>query len=236
MKDPAEVDKMLTLFGHTGREPALRINPDCFSCQHCVSYFLSTAFLCCGTATDPEKGYTIEFLSQRYHVSRQLEAILSEHHFRPHRTLRKGANVVYIKASDPDRKPAGLHGRRQLCHAGDGTAHVQRCAQPHQPALQLRDRKPGQERPGGGSGADGHPHLAAGGGDGHPAGTLAGDCPPAHGIPGPAAGQAGGKFDPPVSKAGLSHRFKRIQEAAHRVEAARPQPDTTQPPSRKEVP
>ena len=25
------------------------------------------------------------------------------------------------------------------------------------------------------------------------------------------------KFDPPVSKAGLSHRFKRIQEAAQRV-------------------
>ena len=28
------------------------------------------------------------------------------------------------------------------------------------------------------------------------------------------------KFDPPVSKAGLSHRFKRIQEAARRLEAA----------------
>ena len=100
VKDPAEVGKMLALFGHTGREPSLRINPDCFACQNCVSYFLSTAFLCCGTATDPEKGYTIEFSSQRYHVSRQLEALLSEHHFRPHRTQRKGVNVVYIKASD----------------------------------------------------------------------------------------------------------------------------------------
>ena len=29
------------------------------------------------------------------------------------------------------------------------------------------------------------------------------------------------KFDPPVSKAGLSHRFKRIQEAARRIEASR---------------
>lgn len=28
------------------------------------------------------------------------------------------------------------------------------------------------------------------------------------------------KFDPPVSKAGLSHRFKRIQEAAARLNAA----------------
>src|SRR5699024_7484381 len=98
VKDPEEVRKMLELFGHTGREPALRIRPECFVCRDCVSHFLSTAFLCCGTATDPEKGYTLEFLSTRYHVSRQLEAILSEHDFRPHRTLRKGANVVYIKA------------------------------------------------------------------------------------------------------------------------------------------
>ena len=44
------------------------------------------------------------------------------------------------------------------------------------------------------------------------------------------------KFDPPVSKAGLSHRFKRIQEAARRVEEARRQSSTSQSPSRKEVP
>ena len=31
------------------------------------------------------------------------------------------------------------------------------------------------------------------------------------------------KFDPPVSKAGLSHRLKRIQEAAHRLPENQPQ-------------
>lgn len=31
------------------------------------------------------------------------------------------------------------------------------------------------------------------------------------------------KFDPPVSKAGLSHRMKKIQEAAARLDAA-PEP------------
>ena len=32
--------------------------------------------------------------------------------------------------------------------------------------------------------------------------------------------QLGQKFDPPVSKAGLSHRFKRIQQAAQKLAAA----------------
>ena len=145
---------MMTLFGHTGREPSLRINPDCFACQNCVSYFLSTAFLCCGTATDPEKGYTIEFLSQRFHVSRQLEAILSEHHFRPHRTQRKGANVVYIKASDQIENLLAFMGAGNAAMRGDEPAGLQRHAQPHQPPVQLRDRQPGQERPGGGAGPD----------------------------------------------------------------------------------
>lgn len=73
--EPAQVRKLLALFGHTGRETALRIRPGCFKCQNCVSCFVSTAFLCCGTATDPEKGYNIEFLSTRYQLSQQLEAI-----------------------------------------------------------------------------------------------------------------------------------------------------------------
>ena len=44
------------------------------------------------------------------------------------------------------------------------------------------------------------------------------------------------KFDPPVSKAGLSHRFKRIQEAARRVEDARRPGPEPNPQAEKEVP
>ena len=44
------------------------------------------------------------------------------------------------------------------------------------------------------------------------------------------------KFDPPVSKAGLSHRFKRIQEAARRVETARRPGPEPNPQAEKEVP
>ena len=55
VKEPAEVAKMLALFGHTGKEPTLRIRPENFKCQSCMQAFIATAFLCCGTMTDPEK-------------------------------------------------------------------------------------------------------------------------------------------------------------------------------------
>ena len=100
VKDPAEVARMLTLFGHTGKEPTLRIRPENFRCQNCMQAFISTAFLCCGTMTDPEKSYNLEFLSTRHYLSQQLEAMLAEHDFHPHRALRKGANTIYIKAAD----------------------------------------------------------------------------------------------------------------------------------------
>ena len=79
VKDPAEVARMLALFGHTGKEPTLRIRPENFRCQNCMQAFISTAFLCCGTMTDPEKSYNLEFLSTRHYLSQQLEAMLAEH-------------------------------------------------------------------------------------------------------------------------------------------------------------
>ena len=100
VKDPDEVAKMLALFGHTGKEPTLRIRPENFKCQNCMQAFIATAFLCCGTMTDPEKSYNLEFLSTRHYLSQQLEAMLAEHNFHPHRALRKGANTIYIKAAD----------------------------------------------------------------------------------------------------------------------------------------
>ena len=100
VKDVVEVERLLELFGHTGKEPTLRIRPENFKCQHCVQSFIAAAFLCCGTMTDPEKSYNLEFLSTRHYLSQQLEAMLAEHDFNPHRALRKGANTVYIKSAD----------------------------------------------------------------------------------------------------------------------------------------
>lgn len=91
---------MLECFGHTGREASLRINPQNLACGQCVSWFVAVAFLCSGTATDPQKGYNLEFSTPRRNLARDFEALLAEHEFAPRRTLRKGAGVVYVKASE----------------------------------------------------------------------------------------------------------------------------------------
>lgn len=100
VKDAQEIKKLPDLFGHTGNEPALRINSANFVCEHCVSAFTATAFLCCGTVTNPEKEYNLEFISPRYSLMRDFAALLRGHGFTPRQTQRKGANVLYIKASE----------------------------------------------------------------------------------------------------------------------------------------
>lgn len=99
VKDPIEVEHLHTLLGTTGTEVNLQIDPEILSGSHCVSAFVSAAFLCGGTATDPQKEYSLEFLSNRTTLSRDFEALLAEHEFSPHRTRRKGMNLVYVKAS-----------------------------------------------------------------------------------------------------------------------------------------
>ena len=62
VKEPDEVRRMLSLFGHTGEEPSLRINSRNFTCEHCVSAFVAAAFLCCGTITNPQRNITWNFI------------------------------------------------------------------------------------------------------------------------------------------------------------------------------
>lgn len=217
VKEPEEVRKMLDLFGHTGRETALRIKPDCFRCQQCVSYFVSTAFLCCGTATDPEKGYNIEFLSTRYQLSQQLEAILAEHEFHPHRALRKGANTVYIKAGD--------HIEDLLTFMGAGNAAMRIMEQRMYNEMRNKtNRLSNCETANLGKSVQAAVQVQMAIRTLEEAGAL--DTLPEPLLttakmrmryPDLPLAKLAEKFDPPVSKAGLSHRFKRIQQTAQRL-------------------
>lgn len=100
IKDPFEVEKMLVMFGHSGEETSLRVNPNNFECENCFSSFISAAFLCCGTMIKPEKGYSLEFVISRYGMSQDLEELLCEKGFPPKRTVRKGINILYYKSSE----------------------------------------------------------------------------------------------------------------------------------------
>lgn len=225
--DPAEVAKLLTLFGHTGKEPTLRIRPENFKCQSCMQAFISTAFLCCGTMTDPEKSYNLEFLSTRHYLSQQLEAMLAEHDFHPHRALRKGANTIYIKAADHIEDlltfmgagGAAMHimnqrlynemrnktNRLSNCETANLGKSVQAAVQ-----VQLAIEK-----------------LQAAGAMNTLPENLRQTAKLRMQYPDLPLAKLAQKFDPPVSKAGLSHRMKKIQEAAARLDAV---------PEKKETP
>ncbi len=101
VKDPYEAEKALALFGHTGEETSLRIHRDIFLCDDCFAAFTAAAFLASGTATDPQKGYCLEFLTPRFRLSQDFEALLAEHGFQPGRAVRKGSYVLYFKSSEP---------------------------------------------------------------------------------------------------------------------------------------
>ena len=99
IRAPEQVARMHELFGTTGTETSLQIDPRLIRCQTCVSAYIGAAFLCSGTVTDPQKEYNIEFLTSRTNLARDFEALLAEHEFAPHRTRRNGINLIYVKAS-----------------------------------------------------------------------------------------------------------------------------------------
>ncbi len=100
VREEPEVKKMLSMFGHTGDETSLRMNSRVFVSEQCVSAFTASAFLTCGTITNPQREYNLEFLSIRYHMLLDLEALLMGRGFAPKHIRRKGFNVLYFKASE----------------------------------------------------------------------------------------------------------------------------------------
>ena len=95
---PDEAARMHALFGTTGRELSLQIDPRLLEGRGCLGAYIGAAFLCCGTVTDPQKGYHLEFTTPRTNLARDFEGLLAEHEFAPRRSRRKGVNVVYLKA------------------------------------------------------------------------------------------------------------------------------------------
>ena len=89
IRAPEQVARMHELFGTTGTETSLQIDPRLIRCQTCVSAYIGAAFLCSGTVTDPQKEYNIEFLTSRTNLARDFEALLAEHEFAPRSEERR---------------------------------------------------------------------------------------------------------------------------------------------------
>ncbi len=95
--------KILEYFGYTGRELALRINlsnleqtnEDC-----CSKAFLRGAFLVCGSITDPEKDYHIEFTVQKAKLCDDLMQIIGDLGLKAKKILRSNSFVIYSKEAE----------------------------------------------------------------------------------------------------------------------------------------
>ncbi len=95
--------KILEYFGYTGKEIALRINlsnleqtnEDC-----CSKAFLRGAFLVCGSVTDPQKDYHIEFSIAKARLCDDLMQIIGDLGLRCKKIIRSNSFVVYSKEAE----------------------------------------------------------------------------------------------------------------------------------------
>ena len=103
-------DRRLILeeFGHTGQEVNRRINRSNLEDECCISALVRGAFLACGTVTDPEKDYHLEFVMSHKVLCEDLNTLLKEvrfdeepgMEFLPKTVNRKGVHVLYFKESE----------------------------------------------------------------------------------------------------------------------------------------
>ncbi|MCQ2460775.1 MAG: DNA-binding protein WhiA [Clostridia bacterium] len=111
----AEDRKMiLEHFGHTGQEVTRRMYRSNLEDECCLGALLRGAFLSCGTITDPEKDYHLEFVMSHKVLSNDLLKLITEVHlpdeegnvdfnkkeFDPKYIVRRGVHVVYFKDSE----------------------------------------------------------------------------------------------------------------------------------------
>lgn len=100
VKDTMYVWKMMSEFGHTGKEEMLRINDSLFCCAGCRAAFLASAFLCCGMVRDPAKEYSLEFVLFKEILADELFRFLCELGYEPKRAKRQYSYVLYYRASE----------------------------------------------------------------------------------------------------------------------------------------
>ena len=94
---------LLHTFGHEAGEINLRIHRKNIVCPECLASFLRGAFLCCGTVTDPNKEYHLEFVVPYSNLAKDLLVALQMcgvERLQPGLTNRKGSFVVYSKGME----------------------------------------------------------------------------------------------------------------------------------------
>ncbi|MEE1065729.1 MAG: DNA-binding protein WhiA [Acutalibacteraceae bacterium] len=96
----ADRKNLISFFDHSLNEIALRINHGNIEDDECYCAFLRGAFMSCGSLSDPQKGYHLEFVVQHNKLSGDLLKILTNFNLSAKYILRKYSHVIYIKGSE----------------------------------------------------------------------------------------------------------------------------------------
>lgn len=94
--------QMLDVFGHAEMDTVLRIRRENLKKDCCTAAFLRGVFLICGTVTDPQKSYRLEFSTPHGALAEDLAALLRSvkaAELSPSIAKRGGSFVVYLKES-----------------------------------------------------------------------------------------------------------------------------------------
>lgn len=95
-----ERKRLLEFFDHSPNEISLRINHGNFEDDECYYAFLRGVFMSCGSLSDPNKGYHLEFVVQHNKLSGDLLKVLTDLDLSAKYILRKYSHVIYIKGSE----------------------------------------------------------------------------------------------------------------------------------------
>ncbi len=103
-----EISQVLSAFSVSGNEALLRVNranllnesSDEEGLNCCHNAFLKGAFLACGTVSDPNKSYHLEFVVPYRTLSFDLLKLLTESGIKAKHMVRRYVNVIYIKDSE----------------------------------------------------------------------------------------------------------------------------------------
>ncbi len=107
--DSEQRKAVLSAFSSSGNERTMRIDrgnlsnegsdtENGFGC--CDAAFIRGAFLSCGTASDPNKSYHIEFVVPFKTLSFDLMKLLTDYGLKAKHMVRRYVNVIYIKDSE----------------------------------------------------------------------------------------------------------------------------------------
>lgn len=100
IEDTDTIDRLFFDFGYTGSEYSLGIKRDNFMCDRCIPSFIAGCFLGGGSVGTPKSGYHLEFISHHSILMSDLKCLLEENGFSPKEINRGYSKVLYFKDSE----------------------------------------------------------------------------------------------------------------------------------------